>query len=187
MYGNQDLPKPLALWGGVEGTVNRVGDAFYDQNERSGHAQRLVDLDLFADLGLEAIRYPILWERTAPDGLAEADWSWPDERLGRLRELGIRPIVGLLHHGNGPRETSLLDPAFPEKFAAYARAVAERYPWVCDYTPINEPLTTARFCGLYGFWYPHGGHGRGGRRPPDDAAFRAGAGFVAALLPRAGE
>ena len=24
------------------------------------------------------------------------------------------------------------------------------------YTPINEPLTTARFCGLYGHWYPHG-------------------------------
>ncbi len=23
------------------------------------------------------------------------------------------------------------------------------------YTPINEPLTTARFSGLYGFWYPH--------------------------------
>jgi dTDP-4-dehydrorhamnose reductase len=39
--------------------------------------------------------------------------------------------------------------------AAFARAVAERYPWVEDYTPVNEPLTTARFCGLYGHWYPH--------------------------------
>ena len=34
------------------------------------------------------------------------------------------------------------------------RAVAERYPWVEDYTPVNEPLTTARFSGLYGHWYP---------------------------------
>lgn len=33
--------------------------------------------------------------------------------------------------------------------------VAERYPWVCDYTPVNEPLTTARFSALYGFWHPH--------------------------------
>ena len=35
-------------------------------------------------------------------------------------------------------------------------AVAARYPWVEDYTPVNEPLTTARFSGLYGHWYPHG-------------------------------
>ena len=44
---------------------------------------------------------------------------------------------------------------FPERLAAYARQVAERYPWIDAYTPINEPLTTARFCGLYGHWYPH--------------------------------
>ena len=24
------------------------------------------------------------------------------------------------------------------------------------YTPVNEPLSTARFSGLYGHWYPHG-------------------------------
>ncbi|HLL22264.1 MAG TPA: hypothetical protein VK427_09040, partial [Kofleriaceae bacterium] len=30
------------------------------------------------------------------------------------------------------------------------------FPWVDAYTPINEPLTTARFSGLYGHWYPHG-------------------------------
>jgi dTDP-4-dehydrorhamnose reductase len=39
--------------------------------------------------------------------------------------------------------------------ARYAEQVAERYPWLSDYTPINEPLTTARFSGLYGVWYPH--------------------------------
>ncbi len=84
------------------------------------------------------------------------DWKWSDERLKRLRELGIDPIVGLLHHGSGPAHTSLVDPLFPEKFCIYARAVAERYPWVENYTPVNEPLTTARFSGLYGHWYPHG-------------------------------
>ena len=25
-----------------------------------------------------------------------------------------------------------------------------------DWTPVNEPLTTARFSALYGIWYPHG-------------------------------
>lgn len=31
----------------------------------------------------------------------------------------------------------------------------ERYPWVEDWTPVNEPLTTARFSALYGHWHPH--------------------------------
>ena len=146
----------LELWGGVECTVNRVGERYFDQLERSGHAARLTDLDLFAALGVRALRYPVLWERVAPEGVARADWGWPDERLGRLRALGVRPIVGLVHHGSGPRRTSLCDPAFPEQLAEYARAVARRYPWVEDYTPVNEPLTTARFSGLYGHWYPHG-------------------------------
>jgi dTDP-4-dehydrorhamnose reductase len=144
------------MWGGVECTVNRVGDDYFDQCERSGHAARADDLERFAALGITRLRYPVLWERTAPDGLERADWRWADERLGRLRRLGLEPIVGLLHHGSGPRSTSLLDPGFPEALAAYARAVAERYPWVTDWTPVNEPLTTARFSGLYGVWYPHG-------------------------------
>jgi dTDP-4-dehydrorhamnose reductase len=146
----------LELWGGVECTVNRVGGRYFDQLERSGHAARAGDLDLFAALGVRALRYPVLWERTAPAGVERADWTWPDERLNRLRALGVRPIVGLVHHGSGPRHTSLADPSFPEQLAEYARAVSRRYPWVADYTPVNEPLTTARFSGLYGHWYPHG-------------------------------
>ncbi|HEX7177357.1 MAG TPA: family 1 glycosylhydrolase [Pyrinomonadaceae bacterium] len=148
--------EPLELWGGVECTVNRVGDQYFDQLERSGHAARHTDLDLFASLGVRALRYPVLWERTAPDGPESADWSWADARLARLRRIGVRPIVGLVHHGSGPRDTSLVDPEFPEKLAGFARAVAVRYPWVDAYTPVNEPLTTARFSGLYGHWYPHG-------------------------------
>jgi dTDP-4-dehydrorhamnose reductase len=144
------------LWAGVECTVNRVGDRFFDQIERSGHARRDSDLELFAALGARAVRYPVLWERTAPRDLVSADWSWGDRRLARLRELNVRPVVGLVHHGSGPQHTSLVDPGFPEKLAEYARAVAARYPWVEDYTPVNEPLTTARFSGLYGHWYPHG-------------------------------
>jgi dTDP-4-dehydrorhamnose reductase len=149
------IAPPLELWAGVECTVNRVGDEYFDQLELNGHAARPDDLDLFADLGVSAMRYPVLWERTSPHGLERADWSWADERLGRLRELGIRPIVGLVHHGSGPPHTSLVDPTFPEELARFARAVAIRYPWIDDYTPVNEPLTTARFSALYGHWYPH--------------------------------
>jgi dTDP-4-dehydrorhamnose reductase len=145
----------LELWGGVECTVNRVGDHYFDQTRRSGHHDRPADLDRFAALGISALRYPVLWERVAPEGPPTADWSWSDDRLARVRALGLHPIVGLLHHGSGPRSTDLLDPLFPARFAEFARAVARRYPWVEDYTPVNEPLTTARFSALYGHWHPH--------------------------------
>lgn len=145
----------IEMWGGLECTVTRVRGAVIDQTRLTGHEDRLEDIDAFAALGIAAIRYPVLWERVAPDGLERADWRWTDERLGRLRELGVRPIATLLHHGHGPRGTDLTQPDFPETFAAYAAHVAERYPWLDAYTPINEPLTTARFCGLYGVWHPH--------------------------------
>lgn len=147
--------RSLEMWAGVECSVSRIGDEYYDQLARSGHATRASDLDLFANLGIRTIRYPILWERTAPDAPEQIDWTWADERLGRLRELGLRPIVGFVHHGSGPRYTSLIDPAFPTQLAEFARQFAARFPWVELYTPINEPLTTARFSGLYGFWFPH--------------------------------
>ena len=146
---------PLELWGGIEPTHNRVGDRYYSQLDRSGHHARLADLDRCAELGIRTLRYPVLWERTMPEPRQEPDWTWPDKRLARLRELGIAPIVGLLHHGSGPLHTSLLDPKFPEKLADYAARVASRYPWVDRYTPVNEPVTTALFSGLYGVWYPH--------------------------------
>ncbi|WP_046579188.1 family 1 glycosylhydrolase [Spirosoma radiotolerans] len=146
----------LALWGGLECTVNRVGDDYQDQVIRSGHHQRPQDIDLIASLGISALRYPVLWERTAPNHPDELDWSWPDERLNRLQQVGIQPIVGLVHHGCGPRYATYDNPAFASELARYAGRVAERYPWIDAYTPVNEPLTTARFGGLYGHWYPHG-------------------------------
>jgi dTDP-4-dehydrorhamnose reductase len=145
----------LEMWGGVECTVNRVGDDWRDQLRESGHDVRLDDLDRFAQLGLRRLRYPALWERTAPHSPDRFEWQWLDQRLARLQELGIEPILGLLHHGSGPHYTNLLDERFPELFAAYASAVAARFPHIDHYTPINEPLTTARFSALYGHWYPH--------------------------------
>lgn len=142
----------LELWGGVECTVARIGDRYRNQIEETGHAARDGDLDAIAGLDIRTLRYPVLWETLAGDG---ADWGWHDRRLERLRELGIAPVAGLLHHGSGPPGTDLLDPAFPERLAAHALRVAGRYPWIRRYTPVNEPVTTARFSALYGHWYPH--------------------------------
>ncbi len=146
----------IELWGGVECTVRRAGEEYLDELELTGHSWRADDIQRFAELGIKRIRFPILWERVAANGPAKCDWSWSDHRLGLLRSLNVEPIVGLLHHGSGPKYTSLVDRDFPTKFADYALLVARRYPSVEMYTPINEPLTTARFSGLYGLWYPHG-------------------------------
>jgi len=148
------MPK-LELWGGHECTVNRVHDLYRDQTVLSGHQDRNSDLALFASLGITALRYPVVWERVAPSAPGERDWTWTDDRLAEIRRLGMRPIAGLLHHGSGPAYTSLVADDFVSLFADYAQAAAERYPWIEDWTPVNEPLTTARFSALYGHWYPH--------------------------------
>lgn len=146
---------PAELWGGLECSVVQVGQTLRDQFRETGHHDRIADLDAVARLGLTRLRYPISWERIAPDQPEDCDWGWHDERLGELRRLGIAPIAGLIHHGSGPSYTCLLDDGLPEKLAAFAARAARRYPWITDWTPVNEPLTTARFSGLYGHWAPH--------------------------------
>ena len=146
---------PLELWGGAECTIVRLRDEWRDQSIETGHRFRRDDIDRIAELGVKRVRFPIVWESVAPDRPAEFDFEWTDDRLAMLRERGIKVIGGLLHHGSGPHYTELLDPDFPQKLAHYAERVAERYPWIDMWTPVNEPLTTARFSALYGHWYPH--------------------------------
>lgn len=143
------------LWGGVECSIVRVGDGYRSEFDETGHAQSAADLDHIAALGLRVLRYPVAWETVSPAHPGECDWTFSDARLARIRELGMKPIIGLLHHGSGPSYTSLIDEDFPTLFAAHAANVAERYPWADMFTPVNEPLTTARFSALYGHWYPH--------------------------------
>jgi dTDP-4-dehydrorhamnose reductase len=152
---NGPRPTALELWGGVECTVVRVGDDWRDQLDETGHSDRLDDLDAIAALGIRTLRYPILWERVAPNAPDKLDFTWHDERLARLRDLGIRVIGGLVHHGAGPAWTGFDDPDWGAKLGDYAARVAERYPWIDHWTPVNEPLTTARFACLYGHWHPH--------------------------------
>ncbi len=148
------LPNP-EIWTGIECSVNRVEGQYFDQLLKNGHQTRIQDLERIAQLGIRTIRYPVIWERIAPTHPDQCDWSWTDERLQFLKDRQMNPIVGLLHHGSGPRYSTFDQLDFPEQFARFARKVAERYPWLTHYNPINEPLTTARFAGLYGHWYPH--------------------------------
>ncbi len=143
------------IWGGIECTINRVNDVFNDQLIFSKHYERTTDIDAIADLGIKKIRYPVLWEKHQPTIDVTIDWSWIRRSLQQLQEKNIDVIAGLVHHGSGPSFTNLLDKNFPFLLAQYAKQVAQEFPWINYYTPVNEPLTTARFSGLYGLWYPH--------------------------------
>jgi dTDP-4-dehydrorhamnose reductase len=143
------------VWGGIECTINRVNNIFRDQLHSTGHYTRTDDIAAFAELGIRKLRYPVLWEYHQPEKGKEIDWSWTKTQLNQIRSFQVEPIAGLLHHGSGPGYTDLLDDEFPDKLASYAEEVAKQFPWINYYTPVNEPLTTARFSGLYGFWYPH--------------------------------
>ena len=142
------------LWGGIECTINRINDSFFDQLEYAKYYTR-DDLGLVADLGIKTFRYPVLWEHHQPELNQEIDWGRTEKELDFLRQNDITPIAGLVHHGSGPAYTSLLNENFATGLASYAATVASKFPWIEYYTPVNEPLTTARFSGLYGFWYPH--------------------------------
>ncbi|HTM92912.1 MAG TPA: family 1 glycosylhydrolase [Flavisolibacter sp.] len=143
------------IWGGIECTINRVKNNFFDQLQYSGHYYREDDIEHIAQLGVKKLRYPILWEKHQPEKNGSIDWTWISNQLHRIREKNIDVIAGLVHHGSGPAYTNLADENFPYYLAEYAKKVAEQFPWIDYYTPVNEPLTTARFSGLYGVWYPH--------------------------------
>jgi len=143
------------IWGGIECTINRVKNTYFDQLEYAGCYHRQDDIKLIAELGIKAMRFPVLWERHEPIQNIDIDWSWAEYKLSELKDHNITPIVGLIHHGSGPDFTSLINDNFADCLQAYALKVATKFPFIESYTPINEPLTTARFSGLYGLWYPH--------------------------------
>ena len=126
-FGALTAGSSIEKWGGAECTVNRVGNTYRDQLVATGHHYRDSDMALLGQLGLSALRFPVLWERVCPATGDEPDWSWSDARLAQLRELGIRPIVGLLHHGSGPSHTSLVDP-LPHQITAVYEAMLPRLP-----------------------------------------------------------
>lgn len=145
----------MEIWGGLECTINRVGADYFDQLDYSGHYQRQEDLGKIASLGIKKLRYPILWEKHQKYPMEVINWDSTAARLDQLRSSEIDIIAGLVHHGSGPVFAGISTPAFIDGLGDYALQVATRFPWICYYTPVNEPLTTARFCGLYGLWHPH--------------------------------
>ena len=128
-----------------------------DEYELTGHYERWwSDLALMREAGVKAARYGIPWHRIQP---ARNQWNWDfvDRAFDRLLELGVEPIVDLVHYGLPPWiENAYLHPNFPQFMAEYAAHVAERFSGrIYAYTPLNEPRITAWYCGRLGWWPPH--------------------------------
>jgi beta-glucosidase/6-phospho-beta-glucosidase/beta-galactosidase len=74
-----------------------------------------------------------------------------------VEELGITPIIDLMHYGCPfwlRREFANDD--YPQAVAEYAAAFARRYSnRIRFYTPLNEPLVNALMCGKRGVWPPY--------------------------------
>ena len=109
-----------------------------------------------AGLGATALRYGVDWPlvHIAPGVF---DWSRLDERLRfAAGDLGLTVIADLVHYGTPTwLDGSFADPGYPDAIAAFAAAFASRYAGLVDHlTPLNEPVTTASFCGLRGVWPP---------------------------------
>ncbi|MGJ9426009.1 GH1 family beta-glucosidase [Nesterenkonia halotolerans] len=124
------------------------------------------DLDLMAELGLEAYRFSIAWPRIQPLGTGPAlseGLGFYDRLVDGLLQRGIRPIATLYHWdlpqalenlGGWPRRETA------EKFADYAELVgAALGDRVSMWTTLNEP-----WCSAY-LGYGSGAHAPGRTDP----------------------
>ena len=89
----------IPVWGGIECTINRIHNRYFNQLERLGHYKRENDLEQIAGLGITKLRYPLLWETSAPNAPNVYDFKESIKSFRKIRQLGMTPIAGLLHHG----------------------------------------------------------------------------------------
>lgn len=120
--------------------------------ESCGHYKHWrTDFDCVEELGIHYLRYgPPL--HSTYRGPGRFDWRFADETLGDLKRRNITPILDLCHFGVPDWIGNFQNPDFPQLFALYAGAFAERYPWIQLYTPINEMFICAAFSAKYGWW-----------------------------------
>lgn len=144
-----------------------IEDTFIPQ-ERPGHRKLdlykltqhythwRTDLALAADSGAELIRWGIPWYLTQPEP-NRFDFAWVDQVAEEMQRLGLRCVVDLMHYGTPLwMENGFLNPGYPDAVARYGGAVASRYRGAfADYTPLNEPMINAVWCGMRGHWPPY--------------------------------
>ncbi len=140
---------------GIECSYPTIRNGAYrmDELETTQHYARWrEDVQLTHDLGIRFLRYGVPYHRVNT-GSGHYDWSFMDEVLAEMQRFHIEPLIDLCHFGMPDwLGNSFQNPDFPPAFAAYAKAFAQRYPWVTLYTPVNEIFVCAKFSGLFGWW-----------------------------------
>jgi beta-glucosidase/6-phospho-beta-glucosidase/beta-galactosidase len=123
-----------------------------DELELTGHYENWrKDLRLVRSLGLRYLRYGPPIHRIFK-GPHQYDWALVDPVMDEMQKLGLRPIIDLVHFGLPDWLGNFQNPEWPYHVAEYARAFAQRYPWVRFYTPVNEIYITAQFSAAFGWW-----------------------------------
>ena len=110
-----------------------------------------------AELGVRhgALRHPLAPREPRAADVGTGDWA--DGPLERMLELGIDPIVDLVHYGAPglDRRAASSHPTSRSAWRSTPRGVAERFRGrILWYTPLNEPRITAWYCGRLGWWPP---------------------------------
>ena len=139
---------------GIENSIPTInnGRTRIDQMEACFHYERWrEDFDLVEEMDIHFLRYgpPIHRTFLGPD---RYDWEFSDLTLNDLKRRDITPIMDLCHFGVPDWIGNFQNPDFPQLFATYAAAFADRYPWVQLYTPVNEMFICATFSARYGWW-----------------------------------
>jgi beta-glucosidase/6-phospho-beta-glucosidase/beta-galactosidase len=145
---------PFIFATGIENSIPTIdgGRTRMDEMEKCGHYRHWrTDFDLVQEMGIRVLRYGPPLHRTLL-GPGRYDWSFADETFGELRRRNLVSIVDLCHFGLPDWLGNFQNPDFVPQFASYARAFAQRYPWLQLYTPVNEMSICALFSALYGFW-----------------------------------
>ena len=139
---------------GIENSIPTInhGKTRVDQMESCDHYARWrEDFDCIQEIGINYLRYgPPLHTSFRAPGLY--DWEFADVTLADLKRRNITPLIDLCHFGVPDWIGNFQNPDFPQLFATYAAAFADRYPWVQLYTPINEMFICAVFSAKYGWW-----------------------------------
>ena len=138
--------KGESIWDGFCRRPGAVRDGATGQVACDHYNRYREDVELMAELGLNAYRFSISWPRVLPTGDGEpneAGLAFYERLVAALLEHGIRPFATLYHwdlplalHERGGWEA----PDAPSWFAAYARLVAGRLgDRVGDWITLNEP------------------------------------------------
>ena len=139
---------------GIEGSCPTIRNKTLrvDEFELCGHYERWrQDFDLVEELGSSFLRYAPPIHRTFL-GEGKYEWDFADQTFADLKRRDIAPVADLCHFGVPDWIGDFQNPEFPRHFANYARAFAERFPWVQLYTPVNEMYVCALFSARYGWW-----------------------------------